>query len=151
MLIAAVCTVWIGAGIADAQSVASAEPRFTLSGVVVLEGGAGRAWLQEPKLTQNQVVSIRAGESIGAYRLTRVLEDRVELEGPAGKLVVPLAGASGPAVATNPAPAAPAPPAPAAATEEVQRPAGVPMISRDDRPRGFGSFFKSMQYPAGRK
>ena len=96
--------------IAAAVSVANAqtEPRFTLSGVVVVEGG-GRAWLQEPQLTQNQPVALRPGESIGPYRLTKISEDRVELVGPAGPISVLLAGVAGPAV---PAPvvARPSPP-----------------------------------------
>lgn len=88
------------AGVADAQSVA---PRFTLSGVVVVEGG-GRAWLQEPSLTKNQIVALRPGESIGPYRLTKILDDRVELAGPQGTFVVLLAGAQGPATVAAPAP-----------------------------------------------
>ena len=82
------------AGAADAQS----EPRFVLSGIVVVDGG-GRAWLQEPQLTQNQTVALRVGETIGPYRLTKVMDDRVELVGPAGTLSVLLAGATGPATA----------------------------------------------------
>lgn len=85
-----VLVVAAAAGSADAQG-----PRFTLSGVVVVEGG-GRAWLQEPQLTQNQPVAVRPGESIGPYRLTKVLEDRVELEGPGGKISVLLAGVQAP-------------------------------------------------------
>lgn len=104
--------VWIGlviaAGVADAQSVAPAGPRFMLSGVVVVEGG-GRAWLQEPVLTQNQIVAVRPGENIGPYRLTKILDDRVELTGPNGTFVVLLAGAQGPATVATPA--RPRPPA----------------------------------------
>ena len=56
-LAAAVLTgVVLAAGAAEAQSVGAAGPRFMLSGVVVVEGG-GRAWLQEPTLTQNQYYS----------------------------------------------------------------------------------------------
>ena len=91
------------AGVADAQSVAPAGPRFTLSGVVVVEGG-GRAWLQEPSLTKNQIVAVRPGESIGSYRLTKILDDRIELAGPDGTFVVLLAGAQGPATVAVPAP-----------------------------------------------
>ena len=95
----------IAAGAATAQSVG---PQFMLSGVVVVEGG-GRAWLQEPVLTQNQVVSLRPGESIGPYRLTKILDDRVELVGPNGTFSVMLAGAQGPATAAAPQPPRPAP------------------------------------------
>jgi hypothetical protein len=107
-LVWAVSTV-AAAGAADAQ----VQPRFVLSGIVVTDGG-GRAWLQEPQLTQNQTVSVRVGETIGPYRLTKVLDDRVELLGPGGALSVMLAGASGPPNTTA-APvtkAAPPPPDP---------------------------------------
>ena len=90
-------------GVADAQT----QPQFTLTGVVVVEGG-GRAWLQEPELTQNQPVGMRPGETIGAYRLTKIFEDRVELVGPSGPFSVLLAGVAGPAAPA----AAMAPPQP---------------------------------------
>jgi hypothetical protein len=93
------------AGVADAQL----EPRFILSGIVVVDGG-GRAWLQEPQLTQNQTVAVRVGETIGPYRLTKVLDDRIELAGPNGTLSVLLAGASGPATAAAAPAALPTPP-----------------------------------------
>lgn len=97
-------TLVVAAGPAGAQS----GPRFMLSGVVVVEGG-GRAWLQEPNLTKNQVVALRIGEAIGPYRLTKVLDDRVELAGPQGAFVVLLAGAQGPARVAAPTPPKPAP------------------------------------------
>lgn len=89
LIAAAVAMVVAGASRVDAQA---ADPRFTLTGVVVVEGQAGRAWLQEPSLTQNQVVSVRTGETIGMYRLTNVFDDRVELDGPAGVVTVFLTG-----------------------------------------------------------
>ena len=94
ILAAAICNIGlvIADGAADAQSVAPSGPQFTLSGVVVVEGG-GRAWLQEPVLTQNEIVAVRPGENIGPYRLTKILEDRVELAGPSGTFSVRLAGA----------------------------------------------------------
>jgi hypothetical protein len=101
--------IWVTLLAAAAQADAQAPgPRFMLSGVVVVEGG-GRAWLQEPSITKNQIVAVRLGETVGPYRLTKILEDRVELSGPQGALVVLLAGAQGPATVT---PAAP-PPKPA--------------------------------------
>lgn len=123
----AVAFVAVAVGVGHAQS----EPRFVLTGVVVVEGG-GRAWLQEPQLTQNQPVSVRPGESIGPYRLTKVLEDRVEMMGPSGPLSVFLAGIAGPvtgAVATPPARPAPPPPAPVEPTthEVVVLPPGPPL------------------------
>lgn len=101
MFIAVTWAALVGAGAsgADAQSAAPAGTQFSLTGVVFVEGGAGRAWLQEPTLTKNQVVSMRPGDSIGPYRLTKILEDRVELAGPAGKFSVRLAGAPGTATA----------------------------------------------------
>jgi hypothetical protein len=93
--------ILVGAFSADAQST---EPRFILTGVVFVEGATGgRAWLQEPTLTQNQIITVRRGDSIGPYRLTSIHEDRVEMEGPSGKVVVPLAGVAGPPTAVGPA------------------------------------------------
>ena len=69
--------------------------RFVLTGVMFLGGGSGVAWLQEPSFTGDRPVALRAGDRIGSYRLTRVLEDRVELEGPKGSVLVPLRNAAG--------------------------------------------------------
>jgi hypothetical protein len=99
----AVVAIAAAAGAADAQT-----PYFTLSGLVVVEGG-GRAWLQEPVLTQNQPVALRPGESIGPYRLTKIFEDRVELAGPSGTFSVLLAGIQGATAAAPPPPPQPLP------------------------------------------
>jgi hypothetical protein len=148
MLIAATWAVLIGAsaGSVDAQSGAPAGTQFMLTGVVVVEGGGGRAWLQEPTLTHNEIVTVRPGDSIGPYRLTKVLQDRVELEGPAGKFFVRLSGAPGPATAA----AGPPPPAPlqepAPVTEREQTPPvdlGTARVTRFDF-RDFGSLLNSM-------
>jgi hypothetical protein len=121
---------WAIFAVAAATSVADAqEPRFTLTGVVVVEGG-GRAWLQEPQLTQNQPVAMRPGETIGAYRLTRIFEDRVELVGPAGTISVLLAGVAGPATTAAlpaPRPSLPAAPAEPSSHEVVVLPPGPPL------------------------
>jgi len=101
-----VLVVAAATGSADAQI--AVGPQFMLTGVVVVEGG-GRAWLQEPQLTQNQTVPLRPGESIGPYRLTKVFEDRVEMAGPGGTIVVPLAGVSAPAPVAVVAPPRPVP------------------------------------------
>ena len=106
LMLVAAALIGASAGSTDAQS----AERFVLTGVVFVEGGTGRAWLQEPTLTHNEIVSLRPGDSIGPYRLTKVLEDRVEMEGPAGAFSVRLAGAPGPVTAA--ASATPAPPAP---------------------------------------
>ena len=108
--------VLAGPSPALAQNPATPE-KFVLSGVVVFDGGKGLAWLQEPTLTGNQVVALRPGETLGPYRLTRILDDRVELEGPSGTVLVPVYGggqdgAGGPiAVATaRPSPSVVSPP-----------------------------------------
>lgn len=134
--IAATCAVLIGASVggADAQSDGT---RFTLSGVLVVEGG-GRAWLQEPSLTRNEVVSVRLGEEIGPYRLTGIFDDRVELAGPSGKFSVRLAGALGPVTAASPEPSAPVPAPVAAAPAQEQREAVPGRIS----PQDFASFLQ---------
>ena len=109
-------------GAADAQT-----PRFTLSGLVVVEGG-GRAWLQEPLLTQNEPVALRPGESIGPYRLTKIYEDRVEMMGPGGSFSVMLAGIQGPAAAAAPPTPRPRPaPVDTSGHEVIVLPPGPPL------------------------
>ncbi len=100
MLIAVTWAAVLGAVAGSAQT--EAGERFVLSGVVFVEGGRGLAWLQEPTFTNNEVVTVRPGDSIGPYRVTKILEDQVELEGPAGKFSVPLAGTPATAVAAVP-------------------------------------------------
>jgi hypothetical protein len=81
-----------------------APEKFVLSGVIVFDGGDGVAWLQEPILTGNHVVTVRPGDRLGPYRLARIHEDRVELEGPTGTVFVPVyntEGGSGTAVAAT--------------------------------------------------
>ena len=76
---------------AAAQAASSpAAERFVVSGVVLLEGNDGLAWLQEPTLTGNRAVALRPGQNVGPYRLTGVFEDRVELDGPNGKVRIPI-------------------------------------------------------------
>ena len=82
-------------GVVEAQSANPSAEKFVLTGVVYVEGGRGLAWLQEPTFTNNQIVTLRVGDRVGPYRLTRILEDQVELEGPRGKVAVPLAGTGG--------------------------------------------------------
>jgi len=128
-LIASTCVVLVG--VAAASASAQAE-RFVLTGVVSVEGGGGVAWLQEPTITQDRVVTARVGESIGPYKLTKILEDQVELEGPQGKFSVPLAGGSAPATASTAkeptqasAPGRPARPTNVAAPAPAAAPAAV--------------------------
>jgi hypothetical protein len=85
------------------------QPRFTVSGVVINEG-ASVAWIGEPSYTKNRLQRVRVGDSVGPYRVVAIREDRVELAGPSGPLVLRLT-ASAPdmppatgAVATAPSP-----------------------------------------------
>jgi hypothetical protein len=94
------------AGTGLAQAPVPPPERFVLSGVIMFDDGQGVAWLQEPSLTQNRVVARRPGDSVGPWRLTRLLGNRVELEGPAGTITVPLHNAV--AVAADPGASAPA-------------------------------------------
>lgn len=88
----------IGTSAIQVHGQGNAQPaveRFVLTGLIFLDSASGVAWMQEPNLTGNRAVAVRVGESIGPYRLTKVLEDRVELEGPAGKVLVPLRNEQG--------------------------------------------------------
>lgn len=89
--------MWLGVGVlvGNAHAQAPADERFVLSGVVFVEGGKGVAWLQEPTFTKNQIVTVRPGDSVGPYRVTRILQHQIELAGPAGTFSVPLAGTAG--------------------------------------------------------
>jgi hypothetical protein len=98
-----------GAGVSG-QPVTPGAERFVLTGMVMWSGNEGVAYLQEPDLTRNELVTLRIGESVGPWKLTRFLDNGVELDGPTGKVLVPLhnAGGRGTAVATG-APAGSAP------------------------------------------
>jgi hypothetical protein len=113
ILIAATWAAVVGlvAGSAHAQSPTPAGGQFVLVGVVLLEGGGGLAWVQEPNFTSNKVVTVRLGDSVGPYRVTKILTHQVELAGPGGTISVPLAGSPG-AVSV------------ASSAGTVQRPAG---------------------------
>lgn len=97
ILIAATWAAVVGliAGIALAQSPTPRGGQFVLVGVVLLEGGRGLAWVQEPTFTSNKVVTVRLGDSVGPYRVTKILTHQVELTGPGGAISVPLAGSPG--------------------------------------------------------
>ena len=117
-IISVVLSILLGATSAavSAQPGAPGAERFVLTGMVVWSGNEGVAWLQEPDLTRNEMVALRIGQSVGPWKLTRFLDNGIELEGPAGKVLIPLynAGGGGTAVAAG-APAGSA--APAAATQ----------------------------------
>jgi hypothetical protein len=108
-----------GFATASAQATATVVERFYLSGVVVVDGGDAKAWLQEPTLTGERPVVVRVGDTIGRWTLTAISSSRVELEGPGGKVIVPLNGFGGPAAGAQP----PAP-APRAAAVEAPPPRG---------------------------
>jgi hypothetical protein len=111
-IISSVLLILLGATGAEVsgQPGAPGAERFVLTGMVVWSSSEGVAWLQEPDLTRNKPVTLRIGESVGPWKLTRFLDNGVELDGPAGKVLVPLqnAGGGGTAVAAG-APARPAP------------------------------------------
>lgn len=73
-----------------APAQAPAPPQFVLNGIVIPENGKAFVWIQEPSLTQGKVIVLRPGETVGPYKLGKVEDDRVELEGPGGKVMVPL-------------------------------------------------------------
>lgn len=105
-------SVTVSALLAALSSGAAAQGRgpggesFVLSGLIIFESGGGLAYLQEPSLTGDRSVALRVSESIGPYRLTKILEDRVELQGPSGTVLVPVlnsqGGGAGSAVAATP-------------------------------------------------
>ena len=97
ILIAATWAAVVGliAGGAQAQSPTPPGGQFVLVGVVVLEEGRALAWVQEPNFTKNKVVTVRLGDSVGPYRVAKILTHQVELVGPGGTISVPLAGSPG--------------------------------------------------------
>jgi hypothetical protein len=97
ILFAATWTAVVGlvAGSAHAQAPAPPGGGFVLIGVVMLEDGRGLAWIQEPSFTNNKVVTVRLGDSVGPYRVMKILTHQVELAGPGGTVLVPLAGLPG--------------------------------------------------------
>ncbi len=139
IVIAAMSAAVVGMVAGNAYAQQSATPpgeRFVLTGVVHVEGGRGVAWLQEPTFTNNQIVTVRPGDSVGPYRVTKILEDKVELVGPGGTVFVPLAGAPGTvSVAASPETKQPSvhelPPHPA-----LKNPEAI-VISRGDPRRNF--------------
>jgi hypothetical protein len=75
---------WLVSGLAAAQE----QPRFTVMGVVIRAEGEAWAWIGEPTHTQNKLVRVRQGDRVGPYRVTKIVEDRVELTGTSGVVVV---------------------------------------------------------------
>lgn len=99
--LALIAATWVAvvallAGNAHAQSPTPPGGQFVLVGVVVLlEEGRRLAWVQEPTLTDNKIVTVRVGDSVGPYRVTKILTHQVEFTGPGGPVSVPLAGLPG--------------------------------------------------------
>lgn len=104
LVLVAAATWWVAlvgamTGGAHAQDPAQvATEGFVLTGLVV-DGADGLAWLREPTYTENAIIPVRPGDTVGPYRVSRILDDRIELEGPGGTLSVLLSGAGSPAVA----------------------------------------------------
>jgi hypothetical protein len=97
ILIAATWAAVVGLVVGSANAQAPTQPggQFSLIGVVMLEGGRDLAFIQEPSLTDNKVVTVRLGDNVGPYRVTKILTHQVELTGPGGTVVIPLAGLPG--------------------------------------------------------
>jgi len=132
-------TIGLGAGSASGQAVDPTAPRaerFVVTGVVFVEGGRGLAWIQEPTFTNNKIVTVRPGDRVGPYRVAKILEDQVVLEGPSGAVSVPLAGAPAPRTAVAAVPAAKRSPGHEPQTAAV---AGAPpvVVPRGDPRRNF--------------
>jgi hypothetical protein len=91
----------------------SARPvleKFIVTGVIIVDGGVGTVFLQEPNLTNNRVVAVRTGGRVGPYEVTGIFADRVELRGPEGTVLVPLQnGQSAPSGAVATAAIGPSP------------------------------------------
>jgi hypothetical protein len=122
---ARVLAVLFGVMVSCAYGEALAEVRaeqFVLTGVVVLDGERGVAWLQEPTLTGDRVVTLRVGQSIGRYTLEKVFEDRVELKGPAGRVMVSLYNPNAPGPAVTSAEGGNSPPSQVAAAHPAKSP-----------------------------
>jgi hypothetical protein len=81
---------WLVSGLAAAQE----QPRFTVMGVVIRAEGEAWAWIGEPTHTQNKLVRVRQGDRVGPYRVTKIVEDRVELTGTSGVVVVRIAASA---------------------------------------------------------
>lgn len=112
LVLATLCAAWLSPGAAAAQD----QPRFSVMGVVIRQD-VSIAWIGEPTYTKDNFVRVREGDRVGPYQIVKIREDRVELTGPAGPIVVRLSASapdvgpqpSGQAVSTVSAPAAMSP------------------------------------------
>jgi hypothetical protein len=96
LLLATLCAVWFAPGAAAAQD----QPRFSVMGVVIRQD-VRIAWIGEPTYTKDNFVRVREGDRLGPYQILKIREDRVEMTGPTGPMVVRLS-ASAPDVASQP-------------------------------------------------
>jgi hypothetical protein len=97
LVMAIPCAVWVvSPGVAAAQD----QPRFSVMGVVI-KGSQSIAWIGEPTYTKDNFVRVSEGDRLGPYQILRIREDRVELTGPSGPMVVRLS-ASAPDSAKEP-------------------------------------------------
>ena len=131
--VATMLVALLGAAAGNAYGQTAGQPvaeRFVLSGVVVFDGGGGVAWLHEPTLTQSRVIALRPGESIGSYRLEKILDDRVELKGPGGTVLVPLYSGA-PAAVASAAGSGSARPGPAPSPNAPAAPGAEPAVKPD--------------------
>lgn len=100
------------------RAAAQDQSRFFLNGVVTKPDGSSMALLSEPTLTQDRARFVREGDRIGPYRVAAIKEDRVELDGPSGRVIVRLSSSAGSGAPVSAA--APASAAAAVATAEPQ-------------------------------
>jgi hypothetical protein len=129
LAMAAGLVVGLCVAVSGVHGEAKSPEQFVLSGVLVLEGGRGLAWLQEPVLTGNRVVTVHAGDAIGPYRVAKIFDDHVELDGPTGKVLVPLSGPGGAGAVASTAPQPANPPGSTPPSEPPHVAAPLPPLS----------------------
>ena len=122
------------------------QPRFTVMGVVIRQEGSAVAWIGEPTYTQNKLVRVREGDQVGPYRVAKIGEDRVELTGPSGPVVVRLS-ATAPDMPQQAVGRA-VPSGPQQGTPEQSVGSAAPAVS--DMPRAVLTPPASPRQPAGR-
>lgn len=113
----------LAVSIAADRAAAQDQSRFFLNGVVTKPDGSSMALLSEPTLTQDRARFVREGDRIGPYRVAAIKEDRVELDGPSGKVIVRLSSSAG-----SGAPVSAAVPVSAAAAEATLQRAAEPEL-----------------------
>jgi hypothetical protein len=74
---------------------------LVLTGVVIA-GEKALGFVQDPKLTDNKIVAVRKGDTLGPYTVTAIESDRMNLEGPNGPVTIRLARQTGTSVGATP-------------------------------------------------